>query len=186
MIPSPDQRTLIERAIQRDREAFAELYVKYHDPVLRRVRRVIGNQQEAFDITSEVFLRAWNTIERYEDRGLPILAWLCTIAQRLAITHLSKRRWNLGLDEIEYEVHKGETPEEIAERRSMANSLRRALVELPDLQREVLSKRFLEHLTYDEIGSSLGKRPGTVRVIQHRALRALRLIVLRNGDLRPA
>jgi RNA polymerase sigma-70 factor, ECF subfamily len=177
MTPSTDERTLVERAIQRDREAFAELYVRYHEPVLRRVRRVIGNQQEAFDITSEVFLRAWNTIDRYEDRGLPLLAWLGTIAQRLAITYLSKHRWNLTLDEIEFEAHKGETPEETAERAATARSLRQALVELPALQREVLSKRFFEQLTYDEIGSALGKRPGTVRVIQHRALRALRLIV---------
>jgi RNA polymerase sigma-70 factor (ECF subfamily) len=185
MDPSPEEQTLIERAIQRDPEAFAELYVKYHDAVLRRVRRVIGNQQEAFDITSEVFLRAWNTIERYEDRGLPIIAWLGTIGQRLAITYLTKRRWNLTLDQIEFEAHKGDTPEELAERRSVAASLQNAMVELPDLQREVLSRRFMEQLTYDEIGAIIGKRPGTVRVIQHRALRALRLIVQRNSDFEP-
>lgn len=185
MASSTEERTLVERAVSRDKEAFAELYVTYHDAVLRRVRRIIGNQQEAYDITSEVFLRAWNTIDRYEERGIPILAWLCTIGQRLAVTHLGKRRWNLTLDQIEFEAHKGESPDEIAERRAIANNLRSALTELPELQREVLSKRFLEELTYDEIGRSLGKRPGTVRVIQHRALRALRSVVLRNGYLRP-
>ena len=85
MTPDPDEATLVARAINRDREAFAELYFRHHDVVLRRVRRVIGDTQDSYDITSEVFLRAWNTIDRYEDRGVPILAWLCTIGHRLAI-----------------------------------------------------------------------------------------------------
>jgi RNA polymerase sigma-70 factor (ECF subfamily) len=186
MTPDPYERDLVARAITRDREAFAELYYKHHDAVLRRVRRVIGNTQEAYDIASEVFLRAWNTIDRYEDPGVPILAWLCTIAQRLAINHLSKRRWNLTLDDIEQEIHRGDTPEEIVERNCLADGLQQAMVELSDMQRQVLAKRFMEQLSYDEIGTSLGKRPGTVRVIQHRALRSLRHIVLRNGDLRTA
>jgi RNA polymerase sigma-70 factor (ECF subfamily) len=186
MTPDPDEATLVARAITRDREAFAELYFRHHDVVLRRVRRVIGDAQDSYDITSEVFLRAWNTIDRYEDRGVPILAWLCTIGHRLAVNHLSKRRWNLTLEQIEHEAHRGDSPEDIAERQSMATGLQQAMVKLPAMQRQVLSKRFLEELTYDEIGTSLGKRPGTVRVIQHRALRSLRSIVLRDGALRSA
>jgi RNA polymerase sigma-70 factor, ECF subfamily len=183
MAPDPDESTLVARAVTRDEEAFAELYFRHHDTVRRRIRRIIGDAQEADDVTSEVFVRAWNAIDRYEDRGLPILAWLCTIAQRLSVNHLRERRRNLTLDEIPQEMHRGDTPEEIAERNWVASGLQQAMVELPDTQREVLSKRFLEQLTFAEIGSSLGKRPATVRVIQHRALRSLRLIILRNGYL---
>ncbi|HWO72945.1 MAG TPA: sigma-70 family RNA polymerase sigma factor [Dehalococcoidia bacterium] len=186
MVLSQEERILIRRAAERDREAFAILYLRYHDAVHRRVSALVSNQQEADDITSEAFLRAWNAIDRFEDRDVSILAWLSTIAQRLAFKQLSKRRPSLSLDDVSLEADGRESPEEVAERAVQAARLRRALVELPHLQREVLSKRFLEQLSYDEVGTALGKPVGTVRVIQHRALRALRSVLSRTTDMEGA
>ena len=186
MALSPEERILIRRATNRDSDAFATLYLRYYTLVLRRVSYLVSSRQEAEDIASEAFLRAWNAIDRFEDRDVPILAWLLTIAQRVALKQLSKRRPNVSLDEISLEADTTESPEESVERRAQADQLRQALIELPDLQRDVLSKRFLEQLSYDEVGLAISKRAGTVRVIQHRALRALRLVLARTKELKAA
>jgi RNA polymerase sigma factor (sigma-70 family) len=65
----------------------------------------------------------------------------------------------------------------MAERQAETAAVMNALVKLPELQRQVISKRLLQHLSYDDIGASLGKPVGTVRVIKHRALIAIRSIL---------
>ncbi len=177
---STEERKLISRAIHRDREAFAELYVQYHPAVLHRLLALVGNRQEADDLTSETFLRAWNAIHRFEDRGVSIQAWLFIIAQRLAVTYLVRRRRNVALDHVLLEVNPDDSPEQVAERAAEFAAVRRAMLALPHLQREVLVKRFLENLSYDEVVAGVGKPIGTVRVIQHRALRALRRLLLKD------
>jgi RNA polymerase sigma-70 factor (ECF subfamily) len=177
-----EERILIARAVNRDSEAFSELYQKHYSSILRCVQRTIGNRPEAQDITSDVFLRAWNAIDHFEDRNIPILTWLCTIARRLSINYLEKRH-EVSLEAIGDKPNRDEGPEEIAERKWIANCLRKAVNDLPETQREVVSKRFFEHLDYLEIAHSLGKAPGTVRVINHRALRSLRYAVSNSDDL---
>ena len=177
MALSPEERTLISRAIRRDREAFAQLYVQYHGAVLRRVLQIVNRRDEAEDITGETFLRAWNAVDRFQERDVSILAWLCKIGERRALEYLRKNRPVVGLEEISLQASQDESPEDIAERKAAAAEVRRALHKLPKAQREVLSQRFLNDLGYDEVAESLGKPAGTIRVIQHRALAALRLII---------
>jgi RNA polymerase sigma-70 factor (ECF subfamily) len=98
MALSPEERILISRAVKRDRDAFAKLYVQYHDSVLRRVMLIVGRREEAEDITGEAFLRAWNAVDRFEDRDVSILAWLCKIAERRAYEHIRKHRPSVDLD----------------------------------------------------------------------------------------
>src|SRR5687767_9357218 len=99
MAISPEERILIRRATDRDADAFATIYLRYYTPVLQKVTYLVNSRHEAEDIASETFLRAWNAIDRFEDRDVPILAWLLTIAQRVALKHLGKRRPSVSLDE---------------------------------------------------------------------------------------
>ena len=177
MTISAEERILISRAVKRDREAFATLYVQYHEPVLRRVMTIVKRRDEAEDIAGEAFLRAWNAVDRFEDRDISILAWLSKIAERRAYEHIRRQRPAIGLDQVEVQTNPDDGPEAVAERQAEAADVRRAIIRLPDVQREVISQRFLQHLSYDAIGASLGKPVGTVRVIQHRALIAIRSIL---------
>src|SRR3972149_11168270 len=101
---SAEERKLISRATRRDREAFAQLYVRYHPAVFQRALSLVGNRQEADDLASETFLRAWNGIHRFEDRGVSIQAWLLTIAKHLALKHLVRRRRTVALDQVVLET----------------------------------------------------------------------------------
>src|SRR5438045_4070048 len=80
-IPTPDrptreeERLLVERAVDRDAEAFAELYDRNVVRVYRHIYYLVNDAREAEDLTAQTFLKAWEAIDRYKERGAPIVAW---------------------------------------------------------------------------------------------------------------
>ena len=173
-----EERILIARAVKRDPEAFSALYVQFYYPVLRRVTTITRSRHDAEDVANEAFLRAWNAIERFQDRDVSILAWLCTIAERLAVKQVRSRRPSIAMDDDFFGAPSETYPDAIVQRNAEVATLQSALKELPTVQREVVLKRYLEGTSYKELALALGKPVGTIRVIQHRALRALRCILL--------
>ena len=171
---STSERKLLSRAIHREPEAFSELYLQYRQSVLRHVYYLVGNLEEADDITSETFLRAWKAIERFEDRGISIQAWLLKIAYNLGNQHLRRRRPTVTVKDIDDVLFDDNAPEVAAERSMEMRALGRALLSLPAIQRKVVVLRFLNELRYEEIEAIVGKSNGALRVIQHRAFQALR------------
>jgi RNA polymerase sigma-70 factor (ECF subfamily) len=177
---SIDERRLIDRAVHREPEAFSELYVRYHPSVLRHIYYVVGDAEEASDITSEAFLRAWKAIEGFEDRGISIRAWLVKIAYNLATRHLKREKRARVMSDLDVTMlHDDQrpSPHEMAEKSFELQSLRWAILSLPAVQRKVIVLRSLNQLEYHEVGAIIGKSSGAVRVIQHRAIRALRAIL---------
>jgi len=69
------------KAAQKDPERFAPLYDKYYEQIFRYIYQRMDDQDLAFDVTSQVFLKALNNIERYEYRGVPFSSWLYRIAK---------------------------------------------------------------------------------------------------------
>jgi RNA polymerase sigma-70 factor (ECF subfamily) len=69
--PEIDERTLVERAVKRDREAYGLLYNKHVSRVYRHVYYMVGNPVEAEDLTAQAFLQGWKAIERYSRRQPP-------------------------------------------------------------------------------------------------------------------
>jgi len=177
---SIEERRLIDRAVHREPEAFSELYLRYHPSVLRHIYYVVGDVEEASDITSEAFLRAWKAIERFEDRGVSIRAWLVKIAYNLATRHVKRQKRNRAMSDLDLTVLHDEnspTPHEVTEKSFELQSLHWAILSLPTIQRKVIVLRSLNQLSYDEVASIIGKSSGAVRVIQHRAIRALRSLL---------
>ena len=66
---------LVHRAIARDPAAFADLYDCHVTRVYRHIYYLVNNVGEAEDLTAQTFLKAWEAIDRYKDRGAPIAAW---------------------------------------------------------------------------------------------------------------
>ena len=183
MAISEEERCIVAQAIKKDREAFADLWVLYKDRVHQRVSSIIRQPDLAEDITSEAFLRAWNAIEKYEPRDVTILAWLCRIAERVAFRELKRQKPTTEIDGLMLEADATESPEYIAEQKAGDDDMLAALHGLPETQRQVLSKRFIDDLSYDDVSKMLGKSVGSVRLIQHRALKALKLIVIERQRL---
>ena len=187
MALTPTESQLINRAVHREPEAFSDLYLKYQPIVLRHIYYLVGNMAEAEDLTSETFLRAWNSIGRFQERGLSIRAWLLKIGLNLRHDHFRRsRRAFPATDLAAFGPHVVDpdpwvSPDLVVEASLHRQALRAAISTLPNVQRKVIILRFLNELSYTEIQSITGKSPGAIRVIQHRALKALQRL-LRGSD----
>jgi RNA polymerase sigma-70 factor (ECF subfamily) len=171
------EKDVIALAQRGDREAFTEIYQKHSQRVFRHIYYLIGDIHEADDLTNETFLRAWKVLDKYEDRGLPIENWLLKIGHNLGARHLKKRRPTQDIEKISLEDSPERLPERLAEVACDVETVRAAVLQLPDLPRQVIIWRFLEGMSYDEVKLMLGKTNGAIRVIQFRALKQLRGIL---------
>ncbi len=175
--PVTDERVLVKRAIARDGEAFAELYDRHVVRVYRHIYYIVNDVKEAEDLTAQTFLQAWEAIDRFQLRGAPFVSWLLRIAHNLAVSHLRSRKGDTQLHESLVDEGLPRNPEAVAERQAEGERVREAVLRLGDEQRQVIILRFVEELEYREVAEILGKSVAAVRVIQHRALCALRKIM---------
>ena len=172
--PELDERTLIKRAVKRDREAFGALYNKHVSRVYRHIYYMVGNPPEAEDLTAQAFLQAWQAIERYQIRGAPFVSWLMRIAHNLGVSHLRSRKPSTELPETLVDRSREGNPDDVLQRQADGDHVREAILQLREEHRRVIILRFVQDLAYREVAEIVGKSVPAVRVIQHRALNALR------------
>jgi RNA polymerase sigma-70 factor (ECF subfamily) len=172
-----EEKQLVQRAVGKDQSAFAELYDRHVVRVYRHIYYLVGDAREAEDLTAQTFLKAWEAIGRYKERGAPIVAWLLRIAHNLTVSYLRSKRDHSELDDAYVDQKRGGNPEEVLEQSSDERSVREAVMQLRDEQRQVIMLRFVEEMGYQEVAQVIGKSVPAVRVIQHRALGNLRKIM---------
>jgi RNA polymerase sigma-70 factor (ECF subfamily) len=174
---------LARRVSDGDSEAFQTLYESHLDTIYRYVYYKVGNGQLAEDLTQHIFMKAWEAINRYQWRELPFQHWLLRLARNTVIDHYrSTKPANASLLDP---IGDGVDPEEELAQSEMIQTLQEAVRQLPDEQREVIVLRFIEQMPHADVAQHLGKSAATVRVIQHRALQALRRL-LEQDDRRTA
>ena len=171
------EKVLVQQAINRDTSAFAQLYDKHVVRIYRHIYYLVNDAREAEDLTAQTFLKAWEAIDRYKERGAPFVAWLLRIAHNLTVSFLRSKRDHSVLDEAYVDQKQNRNPEEALERSSDEKSVREAVLRLREEQRQVIMLRFVEELDYREVAAVIGKSVPAVRVIQHRALGNLRRIM---------
>jgi RNA polymerase sigma-70 factor (ECF subfamily) len=160
-----------------DTESFVRLYKSYLKPVYRYVYARLGNRQEAEDVTSLAFERAWASLHSYRPTG-SFKGWLFTIAHHSLVDYLRgrgrDRRAIPAADLAETVSDPASGPEESA---LASDQLRRVLATLARLgeeQQEVITLRFMAELPYAEIGRVMGKSEAAVKMIAYRALEAIK------------
>jgi len=180
--PELSEKDLVHRAVAGEAESFAALYDRYAERIFRFLRRRTPDQALAEDLTSEVFLRAWDHLDSYRPSRAPFGAWLFRIARNLAIDHSRKRGPDASIETLAPEpAERTPGPELEAAASLESRRLQEALAELTQSQQEVLSLRFIERLSTAEVAAALGKKAGAVRALQMRGLQALGEI-LRTDD----
>ncbi len=166
-------RELVDRSVTGDTDAFGALYDLFADDVYRYCYHHVGSPHDAEDLASRTFLRAWRGIHSFRWRGRPFEAWLFTLAKHQLVDFYRERRGTVAaLDEAAPDSRPG--PESIALAAAEAEATRAALARLTEEQRQVLVLKFYMDRDNREIAAILGKREGTVRALQMRALQALR------------
>ena len=163
---------LVRRARGGDTEAFGLLYDRYQPDLQRYLAQRVQDADIAADLVQQVFLKAWQAIPRYEQRGAPFKAWLYRMAHNLMIDHHRTRRSSASLDGVD-------VPEEaeaglLIEQAELREQLYAALERLSEDHRQVLVLRFLLEKSAREVGEIMGRKEVTIRGLQFRALQSLR------------
>lgn len=173
-----EDAALAIRASKGEAAAFGLLYDRHVAAIYRYVYYRVRDDAEAEDLTSDVFIRALKAMPRYEPRQA-FLAWLYRIARNAVIDRARKGNRQVSFeDALEHPgVDKIVEPDAEILAHSDSATLRNALQQLTPLQREVVVLRFLEGYSTLEIAGMVGKREGTVRGIQFRAIGALRQLI---------
>jgi RNA polymerase sigma-70 factor (ECF subfamily) len=154
-------RRTIADAQQGDTRAVQFLYVRFTPDVRRYVRSLIKDPHEAEDITQTVFLKMIASIDKYEPRDVPFIAWLLRIARNATLSHFRSHR-SIPVEEV---IARGDDGRA---RREHGRAIRMAIDTLPDSQRRVIVLRHLRGLSLDEIATVLGKTESSVHALHHR------------------
>ena len=139
------------------------------------VYHAVHNRMEAEDLTQEAFLRALKALDRYQETGVPFRAFLATVARNLVRDGRRGRHVvHIPLDDVPEPAAPQDGPEQSAIAAAEIARLGQGMARLaPDYQ-TVLRLRLIDGRTAEEVATLMDRSPGAVRVLQHRALIALR------------
>ncbi len=168
---------LIVRAQRGDADAFGDLYERHLNAIYRYVLYRVGDVAEAEDLTETVFLKAWEALDRYQTRDVPFTAWLYRIAHNAIIDRHRTRQAALPLEDQWPLRDEADGPEDRVDARENIEAVSEALTQLPGAYQHVLTLRFISGLSHSETARVLKRSEEAVRVLQHRALNALRHVL---------
>ena len=151
-------------------QAWQDLFEGYFRKMYNFAYVRTGDVHVAEEIASEVFAAAARGISRYRDTGAPIGAWLYKIARNITADHVDRRRKRpvVSIDLVQLET------EAMAPGIENAADLARGVAHLTREQQEVIALRFFNDCSLQEAAEAMGKSVGAVKLLQHRALAALR------------
>ncbi len=167
---------LIERAREGDSVAIAVFYEQYRDPIYRFLYYRLGDPQVAEDLTSEVFLRMINSLSDYHPQNVSFQAWLYQIARNLSIDHYRKASIRNHTFLEENLVTGDNSAGGPVERKLTSITLRQALTQINEDQRDVLVMRFVAGMPIADVAQSLRRSENAIKALQRRGLIALRKI----------
>ncbi len=169
------QEAEIMASARDDISQFEPLYRHYYPRVYAYCLRRLGSEQEAEDLTSQVFVRALTHIDSY--RGGHVTAWIFRIAHNLLVNHLRKRDRYTSLEDMPLEpVSDLPGPLEQLLRREEQQIVQQMMATLSQHQQELLALRIFGELKSHEISTVLGKKPGAIRTELHRIFQHLRTL----------
>src|SRR5262245_1989992 len=179
---SQQEAGLIRRCLAGDETAYRDLVEMYQPRVYSLALRMVSRAEDAEDVVQETFVRMFRALRRY-DPSSPFGAWLFSIASRLCIDQLRRRKLQpISLtqrdrDDEEYEIEvvdPGLRPEEVTARAEEEERTRALIDSLPPHYRIVVLLRHQQDLAYEEIAEALHLPLGTVKARIHRARALLR------------
>jgi RNA polymerase sigma-70 factor (ECF subfamily) len=169
-----------------DREAYGRIYELYYTPVFRYIYIRVRDKEEANDLAQTVFLKIFSTLPNFKEQNKSPLAYFFTVARNTIIDHWRTKK-ETKVDDFDAIVKKtaddNDNPHTSYERNENQELIQRALQELTDIQREVMTLKFMSELSNKEIAELLGKTEEAVRQLQCRALRSLKNILKNQGIL---
>ena len=173
MLTVQDELTLLARARQLDPEALALIHDTYYTSIFRYVAFRVGDHPTAEDLTSEVFTRLLTALRDKHAPQNTLRGWLYGVAARVVSDH-HRQTYRARQVELDEELASANhDPADIVDRKLARESVKRAMQDLTDEQRHVLSLRFGSNMPIQDVARVLGKSEGAVKQLQARAVAAL-------------
>ncbi len=177
-----DDQVLVERAQQGDTRAFDLLVLKYQHKIAKLIMRYVRDPAEALDVSQEAFIKTYRALPKFRGDSA-FYTWLYRIAINTAKNHLvaMKRRpvdFEVDLQDpdaydINARLQDTDTPDRIAQREELRETVEAAIAALPEELREAIVLREIEGLSYEEIARAMDCPVGTVRSRIFRAREAI-------------
>ncbi len=179
---------LIEKAISGRELGFEELVNRYQRQITSYVFRMLNNYDAALDVTQEVFIKVYNSLEKYSS-DYKFSTWLYRIAHNAAIDYM--RRNSVPQQSLDIETKDGTfqlqiesqqpNPEQLRERSEWRTEIESVVKCLPSVYRELILLRHAQDLSYDEIAEVTELPLGTVKNRLFRAREMMREIFVERG-----
>lgn len=152
-------------------QQFLENYQNYKNKILNYFwYRVNFDRDLAEDLTSEIFLKAYDKYDQY-DPGRPFQSWIFAIAHNHLVNFYRAQNRSTPLDAV---INTIITDNQNIEDQIDCQNIIREIADLPDYQKEILTLRYVNELNHGEIAEILGKEETTIRVAIHRALKIIK------------
>lgn len=179
---------LVASAIAGGESGFEELVRRYQRPIVSYVYRMLNDYESALDVTQEVFIKVYNSLERYSAE-YKFSTWLYRIAHNAAIDHMRRNPQNSQSIETEnaegaYELQIESSlpsPETERERSEWRTEIEAVVKCLPAAYRDLILLRHSQDLSYDEIAAITGLPLGTVKNRLFRAREMMRELFIDRG-----
>ena len=183
------EEMLVKRAQKGDERAFAEIVKLYQNAVYSSALYIAKNEEDALDISQEVFLKLWRTLEGFRGEA-SLKTWIAKITRTCAIDYVRARNQksasSLTSDEDEKAIEIIDTdtasnPQADYQRREDIAAVRKAVAGLPSPTKEIIIMREFHSLSYAEIAKLLGVPEGTVKSRISRGREELKEILKRGN-----
>ena len=193
MLTQEEEMRIISKVLSGDTDAFELLVLDQSKIVYNLALRMAGNEEDAYDISQEAFLKAYTNLSTFRGE-CKFSSWLYRLTTNLCLDFIRKRNRQKTIPLI-YEDDEGNeecmeipdetfSPETEAERRELQQNVRAGLAQLPPMQREILMLREIGGMSYDEISDQLQIEEGTVKSRIFRARKKLCEILSKDGNIR--
>ena len=173
-----------------DHDAFASLVRAYQDRVYSLAYYMTKNHHDAEDVAQEVFLKIWRSLPSYRGDHEPD-TWIMKIAKNACLDHLKQKRtvepleWERDGEALERPIADEDVqsnPPQAFAQKEMRDEVAKALLRLPPEYREILTLRYMDGLSYEQLCRVLEIGEGTVKSRLWRAKNTLKKF-LENGNI---
>jgi RNA polymerase sigma-70 factor, ECF subfamily len=166
-----DEQRLLQRATELETQALAEIYDIHSPGIYRYSMRLLGDESLAEDCVAETFARFLKSLQEGRGPREHLQAYLYRIAHNWIVDSYRNGRETVELGDVFRS--EADIPEEEAVKRIRQKQMRTAIHRLTPDQQQVISLKYLEEMSNEEVARVMRKPIGAVKSIQHRALRSL-------------
>ncbi len=171
-----DDNTLIDRFLEGDINAFDMIVDKYKRKIFLTAYKILGNYEDANDITQEVVIKMYNELKNFR-RESSMYTWLYRITTNLSLNEIKRKKIRnfLDIDNLEDFFFRDDkqSPELNFRENELSNKLNEAIQKLPEKQRTVFVLRYYDGLSYEEISEILGTSVGALKANYFHAVNKL-------------